>query len=230
MKRSTKAILRKLALCLLLVTLPACATTYSARSITARVVDAETKMPLEGVVVVAHWQLQGGLEGSAPLGEMMVMDAVTDASGTFHFPAWGPKEIPAGLPSNARLKDFDPQLLLFKRGYQWGMLYNDKSMEQMAHKGPEVRNSDYDGKTVELQKESGSPQANRAYLSQVQGWLQPLEHHCAWKGMPRMMEALNQEEKRGGYLSFVDDLRRTEGDNVREGCGTVAEFLREHEQ
>jgi len=109
---------------------------YSAKPITARVVDAETKEPLEGVVVVAHWQLNGGLEGWSPLAELMVMDAVTDQSGTFHFPAWGPKKISAGLDSNARLKEFDPQLLLFKSGYRWQMLFNSKSEEQMSHKVP----------------------------------------------------------------------------------------------
>jgi hypothetical protein len=118
---------------------------YSARAITARVVDAETKEPLHGVVVVAHWQLQGGLEGWSPLGELMVMDAVTDQSGTLHFPAWGPKKIPRGLDWNARRKDLDPGLLLFKSGYRWQELSNSKSEEQMSHKGPAVRSSDYNG-------------------------------------------------------------------------------------
>ena len=204
---------------------------YSAKAITARVVDAETKEPLEGVVVVAHWQLNGGLEGWSPLGELMVMDAVTDQNGTFHFPAWGPKKIPKGLDWNARLKDLDPQLLLFKSGYRWQELSNSKSMEQMSHKGPAVRSSDYDGKTIELEKFKGTPQEYWKHIEYFHiSWLQPLQHHCAWKGMPRMVVALDQESKRVGPTGFVDDLRRSEQENVREGCGTFAEFLREHEQ
>jgi hypothetical protein len=203
---------------------------YSARAITARVVDAETKEPIEGVVVVAHWQLQGGLEGWSPLAELMVMDAVTDQNGTFHIAAWGPKKIPGGLDSNARLKEFDPQLLLFKSGYRWQMLFNSKSEQQMSHKGPEVRSSDYDGKTIELEKFKGTPEEYWRHLDFYFSFLQPLEHHCAWKGMPRMVVALDQESKRVGHIEFVGDLRRSEADNVREGCGSFAEFLREHEQ
>jgi hypothetical protein len=203
---------------------------YSAKEITARVVDAETKEPLEGVVVVAHWQLNGGLEGWSPLGELMVMDAVTDQNGAFHFPAWGPKKIPEGLDSNARLKDLDPELLLFKSGHRWQELSNSKSMEQMSHKGPAVRSSDYDGKTIELEKFKGTPEEYRRHLSYYMFSLQPLQRHCAWKGMPRMIGALNQESKRLGPIGFVDDLRMQEAVNVREGCGTFAEFFREHEQ
>ncbi len=204
---------------------------YSAKAIAARVVDAETKEPLEGVAVVAHWQLQGGLEGWSPLGELLVMDAVTDQNGTFHFPAWGPKKIPKGLDWNARLKEFDPQLLLFKSGYRWQMLFNSKSEEQMSHKGPAVRSSDYDGKTIELEKFKGTPEEYWKHLYFQIFRLDPLQHRCAWKGMPRMIWALDQESKRlGRSVGFVGDLRRSEAENVREGCGTFAEFLREHEQ
>jgi len=45
-----------------------------------------------------------------------------------------------------------------------------------------------------------------------------------------MVVALDQESKRVGHIEFVGDLRRSEADNVREGCGSFAEFLREHEQ
>src|SRR3990172_3705709 len=66
---------------------------YSAEPIEARVVDAETKQPLEGVIVTANWELVEGTLAGGPrvLGQMMVMEAVTDANGRFSFPALGPK-------------------------------------------------------------------------------------------------------------------------------------------
>src|SRR5947209_3399798 len=95
-----------IALCILVLT--GCYQIYSAEPITATVVDADTKEPLEGVVVVAHWEMKGGLEGGNVEGEVMIMEAVTDAQGKFHFPAWGPKKVYVGF-SNAQLTNDIPE-------------------------------------------------------------------------------------------------------------------------
>jgi hypothetical protein len=87
---------------LLTATLPlaACAagppSRYSAESLEAWVVDDETSQPLEGVNVVAHWALFGGMHTDV-VGQLMVMETVTDAQGRFFFPAWGPKKRPQGF-------------------------------------------------------------------------------------------------------------------------------------
>ncbi|MGD8642133.1 MAG: hypothetical protein PVG89_15960, partial [Gammaproteobacteria bacterium] len=97
---------------------------FSAEPITATVVDADTKQPLKDVIVVAHWQLvEGGfLDSSVPAGELMVMEAVTDAQGKFHFPEWGPKYKFMG-----RMKNEDPELIIFKPGYEFKALANEWS-------------------------------------------------------------------------------------------------------
>src|SRR2546422_4340820 len=64
---------------------------YSAEAIEGSVADAETGRPLEGVIAVAHWQLKGGFEGGTPIGELQILEAVTDPNGRYSFPAWGPK-------------------------------------------------------------------------------------------------------------------------------------------
>src|SRR6266540_7096039 len=97
-----------------LMSLHACST-YSAKPIEAWVVDEETKQPLEGVIVVANWELRYGLEGGAY--QLTIMETVTDKNGRFYFPGWGPKAIPKELPSGARLKEDDPGLLFYKHGY-----------------------------------------------------------------------------------------------------------------
>lgn len=81
-----------------LVGLPACASPYpshySAEAIEAKVIDADTKKPIEGVIVTASWQLLGGMEGSLPIGQMQVMETQTGSDGVFRFPAWGPLKRP----------------------------------------------------------------------------------------------------------------------------------------
>ena len=95
-------------LLILVLPLQGCATAYSAKEIEARVIDADTRQPLEGVNVVAHWVLHFGMEGGQQT-DLELMETVTDKNGRFHFPAWGPKPIPAGLPWEARMKSQDPE-------------------------------------------------------------------------------------------------------------------------
>src|SRR5712691_8711159 len=54
----------------------------------ARLVDSETGQPAEGAIVVAHWEILGGLEGLNPVGQAKVMEAVTDKNGVISFPSW----------------------------------------------------------------------------------------------------------------------------------------------
>lgn len=68
-------VLRMALAALCLAAVPACATPirYSAEPIEAWVVDAETKQPLDGVVVTANWQLkEGTFGGSVQVGQLMV--------------------------------------------------------------------------------------------------------------------------------------------------------------
>src|SRR3989442_12447607 len=105
-----------LALAMMGLPLQACAFVlppmYSAEGIEAWVVDEDSGQPLEGGVVVANWELMGGLHPDT-VGQLMVMETVTDANGRFSFPAWGPKLRPPG----GYLDSHDPALTLFKSGY-----------------------------------------------------------------------------------------------------------------
>lgn len=145
-------------LCLILICtsgLPACASplTYSAEPIEAWVIDAVTKKPMEGVIVTANWQLvEGTLGGSRPLGQLKVMEAVTDKNGRFAFPAWGPVEVTKG-----HLVSDDPQLLLFKSGYQYLRLSNQYTSDRELRLRP-VRRSDWNGKTIEMKRFTGTPE------------------------------------------------------------------------
>src|SRR5437762_5403722 len=62
---------------------------YRAEPLAATVVDAESGEPLEGVIVVAHWEVDNPY--GAAVAQVMVTETTTGKQGTFAFPAWGPK-------------------------------------------------------------------------------------------------------------------------------------------
>src|SRR5467141_845671 len=110
------------------LSLPACATTdaYSAKPITATVVDAETGQPLEGVNVIARWMLEEKRTGIS-VGDLDLMEAVTDKTGKFLFRAWEGKAPPIRttpvsdtltVPYETRLSSGSPEMIFFKGSYK----------------------------------------------------------------------------------------------------------------
>ena len=174
---------------------PAFAIEYSAETIEARVVDAQSGAPLEGVIVVAHWQLEGGLEGGNVLGQVNVLETITDASGGFKFPAWGPVPIPRGLPANARLKDLDPEMVLFKPGYKFVHLQNTKTFEQTRGFGSVVRTSDWNHKTIKMNALFGDTDEMAKELWGLESSLRFGTNRfssCAWASMTEMIKAADR--------------------------------------
>ena len=228
---------------LFILALPACATgypsEYAAEAIEAWVIDAETKQPLEGVIVVAHWELEGGIHLGV-MGDLEVLETVTDKNGRFHFPAWGPKKLPRGLPHNARLTANDPELLLFKGGYKFDMLSNPGTMAALKGQGGPVRRSQWNRKTIEL-----SPFKVTAYRPKYEdnfesfnGELERIAARdpkaCGWKKIPNTIRAMNLERRRmveqgvnPNTLSTIDNRLITNDDYFTKqgGCGSPKEFF-----
>ena len=217
----------------LLLPLQSCAFYYSAAPIEAWVVDAETGKPLEGVVVTANWQLKGGLEGGNPVGQMMVMEAVTDQNGRFHFPAWGPTR----NISDGRIKDAAPQLLLFKSGYRYLNLFNDIAVTDRP--GPSLK-SDWNGKKIKMEKFKGGAKeyAQNVYdlntaINNIYSFPPSAREECLWKRIPRMVVEIHKMSLyfdaqgvklkgwRGGQrLDKISDL------SGASNCGSVEAFFR----
>lgn len=182
----------------LLVPLQACSNTYSAKPIEAWVVDSETKQPLEGVIVVALWELRYGLEGGGAY-PLTVMEAVTDKNGRFYFPAWGPKKIPEHLPYEARLKDWDPAMVFYKKDYTYLMLTNDRPIRSMSGHGDSTRTSEWNGKTIPLTKFRGSIEAYELNVLEFVYFVDAIVEtvaDCNWKQIPRLLHAFGEEERR----------------------------------
>ena len=81
MKPPKKLDLRKvvMGLALLLPALAGCYPSYSAKSITTRVLYSETKTPIQGVIDVAYWGLE---TQNGPTADLMLLESTTDSFGT----------------------------------------------------------------------------------------------------------------------------------------------------
>lgn len=170
-----------------LFVLSACATplTYSAEEIRGQIVDAETGQPIEGAVAVAQWVLSH--IGSGHYGKRLhIHETVTDRNGNYVIPAWGPKP---QLPLT-ELVYRDPQILLFKSGYEPEGLENSKPQTGS------VRASEWDGKVIKLKKISNQENLER-YASRLNsfydGLVKDMRNDYEWKKYPRMTTAVYKE-------------------------------------
>jgi hypothetical protein len=168
--------------------------TYSAKPIHGTVVDAETGRPLEGVIVVAQWILyEASVGGQNPRKRLQVLETVTAPDGTYAFPGWGPKlNLPVINPFGGYfccfLTNRDPLLNLFKPGYR------PLSVLNQIETDVSVRTSDWDGKTIRLERFRGDSEAWARELDLLQGdlaWGDVME----WRRLPRMTLAILRQKK-----------------------------------
>lgn len=161
---------------------------HSAEPIEAWIVDADNAQPIKDVVVVAHWQQKGGMEGGNDVGQLMVMEAVTDEKGRFSFPGWGPKLILKG-----RIQDARPRLLIFKTGYQPLRLSNTVVSD---YGYGIVLKSEWNGRTIKLGKAAVDPENrlwefrlfNNALLTVTDDY-----KACEWKKIPNMLREIHKQ-------------------------------------
>lgn len=208
---------------------------FSAEPITATIVDADSKQPLKDVIVVAHWQLVGGgsfVDSSGPAGELMVMEAVTDADGKFHFPGWGPKYDFLG-----RMQNDDPQLIIFKPGYEYKVLSNEVITSEIKDYQA-VRSSDWNKKTITLKKASSDLRKYGESLYNLSSKIDSIlrfgfndDKNCFWKKTPIILVAMHKEsaELAGqGAKMFHHSIFQIENIPTSNGCGNPVEYLKNY--
>jgi len=228
----TSTLLRAALLLALLTPLQSCGFVYKAEPIEAWVVDAANDQPIEGVIVVAHWQLKGGLEGGNPVGQMMVMETVTDAKGRFYFPGWGPKLRPYGT-----LKTQSPSLLFFKSGYGYQELENKLTNKALRGELDLPLRSDWDGKTIKMEKFMGTIDEWAEHVHQLDNNLEWARYgeNCEWKQIPQMLVAIHRLGKqfesqgvnlRGWQIGVV--IRKVTDVGKQKQCGTAEDFFRSY--
>jgi len=222
-----------LAVALFWLPLAGCATFYRAEAIEGWVVDAETGKPLEGVIIVANWELKGGFEGGTPIDELQILETLTDSNGRYSFPAWGPKVI----PRIGYLGGDSPGLSLFKPGFRAGGFSN------LYWQTYGTSNFFYNKKMLKLERFRGTPAEYAEHLSSLSSSLENVGYSvgyesgdwCGWQSFPKMLRALDKLEgefraagvRQGTVVSFL----RTNEARVREkGCGSVSELLNKVER
>ncbi len=132
---------------------------YFAKATHGTVIDAETKQPIAGAVVVANWDLFHELwgEGSHGVRSLQITEVVTDKDGKYVVPGWGPKL----RPCFTYLDHDDPALNVFKSGYEprgWGNYHDSNSW---------MRVSEWDGRPLELKPFHGTPHDRGSRLSRL---------------------------------------------------------------
>jgi hypothetical protein len=165
---------------------------YLGGAIEARVVDGETGLPIEGAIVVANWQLvRGSFDGEHPAGQLKVRETVTDQHGNFSF-GW----FVGFNPLLAELRDRDPQIVIFKAGYQYAKVVNDYPRGGSQTPGFR-RTSSADGQTIKLHRGADVKVGRfQTFYRGLNVELQNIIEDCDWDDMPRMLRAMDAEKKR----------------------------------
>jgi hypothetical protein len=194
---------------------------YSAKEIHGQIVDAATGEPIEGVVIVAQWELfQEGLGDSGHKGSMVnIKEAVTDSTGNYVIPGWWPRP---RLPFNY-LDNRDPKLSIFKSGYFPEELFNPlRSEEHINHDS--MRTSQWDGKVIRLKKFNDDFEKYTTQLVSLRIGLAGDGYKL--RSYPRMFFALAAEQQRlktsGPKLRYnfsvgpIEDLNESDQKFLRE--------------
>ena len=112
-------------------------------SINVKVVDAETSEPIEGAVLLAHWNIVTGVIGMSSEKTFKVVEEVSDDNGHIHIPG----------ASNSKL--LAPTVNVYKKGYvAWNNEYIFPSLDK--RKGYRWRNG-YEFRLSRFKEEYSKP-------------------------------------------------------------------------
>jgi len=205
-------------LCASAFTLTAC-NRYSAEPTEGWVIDADTKKPIEGVIVVANWQLhKSTLGGKRPADHLNIMETTTDYDGFFYFAGWEQKAALWGF-----FIDRDPELLFYKEGYEYRSLKNTQGAENDTSK---VRQSAWNGKTIELQRFDGDLRDYASHLSSLHTSTHSIfqGNKCEWKRTPKLVLSVARQKEIFRESDISNDLTSLD-DISGYFCGSAAEYL-----
>ena len=165
---------------------------YTVDSIQAHVVDAETGKPIEGAIVTANWQLIGASfdTGGRKVGQLEVMETVTDKGGRFYFPGFRKLN-----PSGAELREEDPQILIFKPGYSYIRIANEYPLGKEGEQGGH-RKSSISDKTLKMKKADPAPKKYAWELNMLGMTLSAVSAADKTASIKRMISALGCERLR----------------------------------
>jgi hypothetical protein len=192
LKHKTKIIIIGLILILLIVIF----THASDRTYRGKVIDAETKEPIEGAVVVAEWWEEKG----AFLGSLErlrdVKETLTDRDGNWSIigPESDREKIIRGMLSGIAIiwAIRDPGFIIFKPGYcSWPEGFSINACKDKIK--PEMADQIIEGKTVEFELPKLTNREDRLKL------------------LPGAVEGKNSLEKQKEFIRLINEERRSLG-------------------
>ncbi len=191
--------------------------THRASEIRGQVVDAETGAPIAGAAVVANWEMTViiGLQYASE--RLHLVEAITDATGTYVIPAWGPKLLPLG----AEVAPNSPVIRVLKSGYKPGGAAN----EYIGR----ARDSEWNGKAIKLDRPTGTleEQAIRLMLMAEFHVGSKGDDSQDWRNYPRTTIEASREAQRLAALGFP--RQRIFVRDIEKLDKTDREFLRRFE-
>ena len=198
-------------------------TTYSAGETWGTVIDAESKQPISGALVIALWDLEGGSHRDVT-GTFQVLEAVTAQDGSFRMPSWGP--LPR--PKRGVLDGYDPQLLVIKNGYQIKRVFNPpEAANRRAYL--DVHNFAMNGTAIAMSRFQLAPQVYAMDIGSavVGGILDDVLSGCAWKKIPKTVRYLVDEGKREKAAGLLP-LRPVTVERLlaKNECAPTDEFMK----
>lgn len=174
---------------------------YRTQPIRAVVIHANTKEPIQGVVVVAVWQLTGPFGGHGRV--LYEYETVTDTAGVLYIPP-----MPRRLRPFAQWLDYrDPAILFYKPGYLASELDNRDARMLPTGSGTRrretysVRSSVWNGRTIVLGRaQDASDQVRSFVLARERA------DRLAPERFPRLWHAL-----KSGYDRLPEDAQTKTG-------------------
>jgi len=189
---------------------------YTSEPFDAQVVDANTGQPIAGALVFAHWHLRKAQTLDTPgfVGELEVMETVTDNEGRFHIAGFTKAN-----PGHHLLWDEDPEIIIYKPGYALDSFDSSYPVDQHLNL-PAKRKSRLAGQTLKLKPWSGDDRLKATYLGGIDSRLNEVVRSCMWTRAPRFIAALAEEGKRLDERNPSLIFSSTRLEELPKNCGT----------
>ena len=215
--------------------------TYSADPVYARVVDADTGKPIQGVAVVAYWELyQGSITGDGmPCGAVNVAEAVTGKDGWFRIPGWGPVKGACG-----RMRNGNPLVYFFKPGYKYlressgvGLDYTKEvSVAQVWWNGHTIKLHEFPNLDLHAYGLGSYAADFGGFNSELAMFVVNRPGECNWRKIPSMLREIITQRKAftavGNYnfagsidLTLMDDAQNKLMQKIAPQCGSPRKFV-----
>ena len=208
---------------------------YSGAEINATVLDPETQLPLEGVIVVADWRLvkyfgdptERELDPS-----LVIAETTTDNSGRFSLPAWGPRQMPRATKGQYRLDPTQPWVYFWKPGYHVTAYNSPTPLLQVFQRDPAwtgdpLRKWAPSVRQIYLHKFKRSEAEYVEHLASMRPMF--MKARCEWTKAPRATAAFINEGVRftpSGSSSRIPALQELIEDERGRRCPDIVAALR----